>query len=340
MSPDERFDRNAAFSMKFENPALDEPDPIYDLVVVEDDLLSFQHNSIAKVLPAEVIDPNNEAPETKHGYQILYHVGSKNPVVARTILQSKDILGSVILRQGIHKKSLLAHMWKCSRHLIECELVLNSIVSDTTHLMTKCDDVIELHKKASHIPTLPQVPNLEQRVVSYLGNGKRLLEEAHRFLCIFYDAPDCDANFQAYLDWMFKHCPGAEYVVKLLEGDRDWIKQMAWCRNALDINHAKSGFSVTINNFKLYPGNKFATPTWESDFSAKGGVALSKPTDLLHDLGVFRSNMLTFLEELFLLCIRDNWDNRFGFVISKNSDDCVSIECPTLYKVGITKSII
>jgi hypothetical protein len=37
-------------------------------------------------------------------------------------------------------------------------------------------------------------------------------------------------------------------------------------RNAHDINHAKQGFSLEIENFKLNPGNKFSTPGWRFDW--------------------------------------------------------------------------
>ncbi len=210
--------------MNVVNPSSDEPDAIYSEAELGGSFISFHENSIAKVLLAESIDPDNKEPNTRHSYQFLYQIGSKNLFVARSILQAMSILDSVILRQGLDKQAILDHIWDCTKHLINCENSYCSIYTDTTELMYKCDEVISQAKKRSHIPSLPQVDNLEQRVVTFLGNGKRFLEKAHELLCIFYGSAQLNSNFEAYRDWMAKHEPTRNDVIQLLEQNKDWIK--------------------------------------------------------------------------------------------------------------------
>ena len=226
-----RFDRKAAFSMNVVNPSSDEPDPIYSKAELCGSFISFHENSIAEIQLAEIVDPDNKEPDTRHSYQFLCHIGSKNPFVARSILQAKSILDSVILRHGLKQQTILDHIWDCTKHLINCENSYCSIYNDTTEMMHQCDDIISQAKSGSHIPSLPQVDDLEQRVVTFLVNGKRFLEKAHELLCIFYNSPRHDSNFQAYREWMNKHESTRDDVIQLLEQNKDWIKMLAWYRN-------------------------------------------------------------------------------------------------------------
>lgn len=335
-----KFDRKAAFSMNLVNPSSDEPDPIYSGAELGGSLISFHENSIAKVILAETIDPDNKEPDTKHSYQFLYQIGSKNPFVARSILQAKSILDSVILRQGLNKQTILDHIWDCTKHLINCENSYFSIYTDTTELMYKCDEIVNQAKGRSHVPSLPQVENLEQRVVTFLGNGKRFLEKAHELLCIFYGSAQHYSNFKTYRDWMKKHEPTRNDVIQLLEQNKDWIKMLAWYRNALDINHAKPGFSVTISNFKMHAGNKFSNPCWQFDFQGKGGNAQDDPSDLIKDMSSFLTNMLEFFEALYLSCIKDNWDARWNFIICRHEEDDINEKCPILYFISPKRIIV
>ncbi|HUU20160.1 MAG TPA: hypothetical protein VMW72_23630 [Sedimentisphaerales bacterium] len=330
-----RFDREAAFSMDLVNPDSDTPDAINCAATLNGSSICFLENSIAKTVSAETADPENKEPDTRHSYQFIYQIGSTNPIVARTILQVKSILGSVILRKGLSNQTILDHAWDCTQHLISCEDSFLSIYNETTDLMYKCDELINEAKYKSHIPSLPQVKNLTERIVTFLGNGKRFLEKSHELLCIFYGAANNDSNFQAYRDWMKKHEPSRVAVYDLLEQNKDWIKSLAWYRNALDINHARAGFRVTIENFKLQAGNKFTGPCWQYDFQDKGGDIQNSPSDLIVDINAFRANMLAFFEALSLTCIKDNWDSQWNFEIYRHEDERINPKCPIIFFVGL-----
>ena len=335
-----RFDRKAAISMNVVNPSSGNPDPIYSGAELCGFFISFHENSIAEITLAETIDPGNKEPDTRHNCQFLYQIGSKSPFVARSILQVMSILDSIILRQGLDKQTILDHIWECTKHLINCENSYSSIYTDTTKLMYKCDEIINLAKSRSHIPPLPQVDNLEQRVVTFLGNGKRFLEKTHELLCIFYGSAHHDSNFKRYRDWMTEHEPSRNDVIQLLEQNKDWIKMLAWYRNALDINHARRGFIVTINNFKMQAGNKFSNPCWQFDFQDKGGDAQDDPSDLIKDMSVFLTNMLEFIESLYLSCIKDNWDAGWDFKICRHEEESVNKKCPILYFISPRRIIV
>ena len=326
--------------MQLVNPNSDEKDAVYSMVNLKGSLICFLENSIAKVLPAETIDPENKEPDTRHSHQFIHSIGSRDRFIARTILQADNILGSVILNNGLNKQVILDHVWDCTQHLINCEKSYYEIYSDTTKLMHECDKIITQGKNASHISSLPQVEDLDQRVVAFLGNGKRFIEKSHKLLFLFYGEPVAkfdDSNFEAYRDWMANHEQPKTEIIAFLEHNKDWIQLLAWYRNALDAIHSEPGNKVVIENFKFHAGNKFTNPCWQYDFSKKNGhngKAQDEPSDLMKGMDDFINGMLTFFEELFLLCIKDNWDSRCNYEIYRHKKENINAKCPTLYYIS------
>jgi hypothetical protein len=310
------------------------------LIKLQDSVYAFANNYITKILPAESIDPQNLHPETRHSNQKTYSIGCANLWVARSIIQTKQILDSIILNPKISKQEVLDHAWCCTELLLNCEAAHYQIYKETLELMPKCDAIIEESKKRTHIPTLPQVERLEDKVAIFLGNAKRFLEKTHEFLCLFYDAPNSSSNFQTYREWLAKNKPNKQDLIKLLEDDKAWIKKIAFMRNAHDINHAKQGFSLEIENFKLNPGNKCSTPGWRFDFSAeKEGATQKDYSDISSDMDIHLTNLLTFFEDLLLILIIDSSDDNYKFKIYKKSAEAIDEKCPSVYFVSIDKGI-
>ena len=142
----------------------------------------FSGKNISEILTAEAIDPENEKPETRHSYRVIYQIGTENSFVARTLIQAKKILDSVILREGLEKQKILNHVWTCAKLLFNCEESYHKIFTETTELMHECDAIISQYKTGSHVPPLPQVEYLEQHVVAFLGSAKSFLEASHKLL--------------------------------------------------------------------------------------------------------------------------------------------------------------
>ena len=331
-----KFDRNSAFSISLSDPNSKDKDVSHSMIVIKDRLYCFSERSIKEILTAETLDPDNKHPDTRHSFQTIFNIGTSNSFVARTIIQSNEILNSVILKHGLDKQKILNQIWICSKLFFNCEESFQNIFSQTNDLMYKCDELITKHKEGSFISQLPQVENLEQSVVAFLGHAKRFLETSHKLFCIFYNSPDFEANFKSYRDWLKKNKPDCEELLSVLEQDKKWIQLLAWYRNALDVNHSKPKFNVTINNFKLQKGNKFSNPSWKYDFRAKRSEDIQEvASDIITDMDIHMTNLLTFFEEIFLLCIKDNWDNRFKFEVFKHSDDKIDKKCPLLYFASI-----
>jgi hypothetical protein len=330
------FNRDGAFSIEL---GTDKEDAVQQMIALNKRLFVFSTKKIFRIQTADDIDPDRTAADTRHSYQEIYSIGCSNSFVARTIIQAKQIIDGVILAPELSKSLVLEAIWDAAEQLLRCENAYSQIYNETMSLVATCDELVEAYKAKPAIPSLPQVPELEERVGSFLGSGKRCLEKTHALLGIFYGSPDHGANFRSYREWMAANRSNSQTVLKLLDDDKDWIRFIAEARNALPVNHAREKFMLEIQNFKLQPGNKFSGPSWRYDLSDRGGPVQEYWSDIIKDMDTHMHNMLTFLEEIYILCILDRCDQRlpFEFSVYRNSEHEIEKHRPVLYVAKVTQ---
>ena len=324
------FNRDSAISMELGE---DKENSIQHMLTLNGGFYAFSTKNIFRVRTADDVDPDRASPETRHSYQEIYPIGCNNSFVARSIIQAKQIFDDVPLRPELAKEQLLNAVWEATLLLLQCENAQFRIYDDTMSLLAEVDDVVEKSKSQTVIPSLPQVADLEERVGSFLGSAKRFLEKAHSLLCLFYGSPDHGSNFRAYHEWMSANRSTSEKVINLLAQNQQWIRFISKSRNALPINHARENFILEVRNFSLEPGNKFSAPSWRYDLSERGGSVQNFWSDIVEGMEMNLHNMLTFFEELYILSVLDNRNQRlpFEFEICRFPDDKIKTECPVLY---------
>lgn len=329
-----KYDRNNAIKFTIDEDAESGNDSIQCLINIDSKLYAFMENGIFLIQTAEAIDPKNEFPETRHNYQKVAAIGTKNSFIARSIIQSKQILDSSIFEPKLDTDKILKKIWNCTELLINCESIHFKLYQDVLTMMPLCDKIVEEGKKSTVIKTLPQINDLSSNVGVFLGNAKRFLELTHELLSIFFGCPSYEAKFQSYRDWFLKNKPESKNIINLLEADNKWIRLIAFMRNAHDINHSSNDNFVKITNFKIKPGNKFTTPSWNYNFSGKKGPIQEEDTDIVSDMDVFMHNMITFFEDIFNASVEESFDKKWKLKIFKKNNDDISVNCPTVYIVG------
>ena len=335
-----KFNRNDPFSIEIKNPDNpEEIDPINSSVVVGDDLFVIKENSIYRILTSETIDPKNNYPDTKHSYEKIFDLGASSPYVARAIIQFEEIIKFLSFNQS-KQKDLLSHLWNANQYLLNAFDCDKSIVEEATNLLPKCDSIIEKHKNRSSIPALPQIPDLENKVRTYLNNAKLFLIESFRLLNIFYKMPFGGrkaAHFDSHLEWVKKNLGEKHSITKLISQDLEWIRLISECRNAIE--HPEEGQEIKIRNISLSAGNKLSGPAWGYDLRKKLDIQFDS-VDLINDLSVFSYNMLYFFEELFLICIDENLAIHKLWMLSRIPENKINKKCPIKYTVTLKNEFV
>jgi hypothetical protein len=334
------FDRDSAFSMEIRDPGdPEDKSPIAQMLTIGNELLIFKETSIHRGLPADRIDPDRSDLSTRHSSEILYSVGAANSFVARMILQFKNMI-ALSISQTARKNEITQHVWETNKLLLECEKAFYHIYKHTMELMPKCDKIVEANKNKSAIPALPKVPDLETHVSDFLINGKKLLVAAYRLLELFYQMPmngRNEAHFDKHRVWIEAKLGKEHPIYKTLESAEPWVRLIAECSNA--VRHKETGLKLEVQNFALSPGNKFSSPGWRYDLTKKGLGRQDDYTDLIGDLDVRIYNMLTFFEEVLLLCLQGELKDTV-LMIFRIPNEKINPKRPIAYEVNLRSSAL
>jgi hypothetical protein len=309
------------------------------MLTIGNELLIFKETSIHRGLPADRIDPDRSDLSTRHSSEILYSVGAANSFVARMILQFKNMI-ALSISQTARKNEIIQHVWEANKLLLECEKAFYHIYKHTMELMSKCDKIVEANKNKSAIPALPKVPDLETHVSDFLINGKKFLVAAYRLLELFYQMPmngRNEAHFDKHRVWIEAKLGKEHPIYKTLESAEPWVRLIAECSNA--VRHKETGLRLDVQNFALNPGNKFSFPGWRYDLTKKGLGCQDDYTDLIGDLDVRIYNMLTFFEEVLLICLQCELKNT-ALMIFRIANEKLNPKCPIAYEVNLRSSAL
>ncbi|RMN25153.1 hypothetical protein ALQ62_02092 [Pseudomonas coronafaciens pv. zizaniae] len=298
-------------------------------------LLIFKEGSIYKLITADSIDPKRNQPDTGHTYEKISAIGTASPYVARVFLQFKRIVDLVFSDNSI-KPKLLEQIWSLNEQLLLCAQFESNIREQLDDVGQKCYITIEQNKSSRAIPPLAKVKNLENDAKSFLLVGKQFLIDCFKLISLFTDVPlgaRDEAHFDKHIKWLEHHRPNFKKLSVVLSNDLPWIRKLSECRNAIE--HPRLGQSLTIENTKLHPGNKFSFPTWSYDLTDKINVQESA-VPIHQELDVYLNNMLYFLEEILLICISESLSGDGSFSIYQNDEADIETNCPIKYYASLS----
>ena len=304
--------RNSAITMQIIDPeTFDDKEPITDLISLVDKFLIIKTNSVYRVQLSEEIDKENIAPNTKSAYTKVLSVGSNNSCLLLGFIQFKSLVDF-----SKNKEKLLQHLWDTTQYLLMCEDSLKYMVKEINKRVSQCYRVIEESKQKTYI-SLPAVPSLDNHIAQFLINAKHCLINIFKEFNIMLKTPNKESNFEAYYKWFQDRKEQYQEIYLTLKKDILWIKKISNLRNAIE--HFCEGKKIETRNFTLLPGNKFMTPSWKYDLSSSGCGKQDNFSDLVNDMNVILNNILSFQEDITVLCLNQELkDTNIGVRIFQN----------------------
>ncbi|WP_122571096.1 hypothetical protein [Pseudomonas viridiflava] len=328
--------RDDAFSIKINDPDSIDDSKIITMENINDVLLLiFKEDSIYKLLTANATDPQRTQSDTGHTYEKIAAFGSSSIYVARIFIQFKRIIDQVLPENSI-KPKLLERIWSLNEQLLLCAQFEYNIRRQLDDVARKCDNIIEQNKLSRTIPPLAKVKNLESDAKSFLLTGKLFLVDCFKLIKLFTDLPlgaRDEARFDKHIKWLEQNRPDLNEFCLMLWSDLSWIRRLSECRNAIE--HPGPGQSLTIENTKLHPGNRFSLPTWSYDLTNKIDVHESC-ISIHEELDAYLNSMFHLLEDILLFFISESLPDKGMFSIYQYADADISPNCPIKYYASLS----
>jgi hypothetical protein len=142
------------------------------MVSTGESLFIFTNYSTFEVLTPDKIDPNLEGTNIPWAVVRRFPEGSRQPIIARTILQIESAIGTVLIEQNstneIFKKAL-----PITTALLECYSIFDSAKQEINSQIADIEKNYDKLRAGPSAIVIPTAPTFDADVRSFFGSAKR-----------------------------------------------------------------------------------------------------------------------------------------------------------------------
>lgn len=280
---------------------------ITSLVALGDTLLVFTKDAEHRVKSPETLDPDRANPNMPWTNSKYSNFGSSNQIVARTLLQTNEMLKSANIKNIDSKKSVLNIVNEIKDALLECDTLYTELREELDIWEQKLNKAQSLAQITS---SMPQVDRLEKRCGAFLISMTHAIRSISSIPFFFGITNSKGKNFDCLLSKL-----GAEHIEfkKFLYEYRDEIKLLTTLRNKHEHSDARDNLHTVINNITLTPDISVSFPTWH--------LSNEKPRFILQDMHKIIGFLLQMAESVFCHSIMLSVNRNLPYFIEKIDPD-------------------
>jgi len=263
--------------------------------------------------------------------QLLSDVGSSNPIVARLIIQTCELIQPIPIELK-QKEDIIKILGEnvCER-LVKCFKICRNIRNKVNVMNEyKFDQLVQ--SKSIEIPSIIE---LRQDCESFLYQAKLALRDLSEIFSVFYIVEYCGdvykkSNYKVYGDWACNTFGADDYLSKGIKEEEVWIKKIKDMRDAVE--HPSEESKLLIHNIKLVTDR---TPSYLKE--PKWNLTGDNESSIRRDMEKFIENILSFSEELLIALLKKALPNK-PIIFEEIPVEERDRDCPIRFKIGLDLS--
>lgn len=278
-----------------------------------------------RVKSPEAIDPEETNPNAMWIMSPMSDVGSANPIVARILLQSHEILKAAAFDREVDKEAIIKQLHSCKELLLTCE----SAAKETAFSIDSIIDQIRRSglsrdSKGRGLNPFPQVADLEAQCGSFLINANRVIKLVCELPQRFIPLDRSDSNFD-YLAKRLEVGIGSDTpLVKFVNDNADGVRYLIDLRNFHEHPNEKR---TVIENFSLMPDSSIRVPMWH--------LSGQEPRPIKEEMDAAIHFLMQIAEAMFIHLVMHTVSRKFPFVVEEIPDDKVDERSPIKYRLSL-----
>lgn len=286
----------------------------------------YKVDATFRVQSPESLDPEETNPNMPWVVTHISDVGSGNKIVARVLLQSKEILNKAMLPSDIDKESLICILHECKELLLGCEEVASGIKAEVKEIIDKIHKKeITVDKPSRALNPFPQVQRLEDRCSMFLVNSKRYSHQLSELINEFFKTDFRGPHFHKIKNWSKEYFGSNSAIHQLIKDNEPKLKYLIDLRNLQE--HPTKNKKTIIENFCLLPNLKIQPPTW----SVEG----AQPGPISEEMQYIVKFLLEFTEILLIHCTFQLTETKIPYYVVHLPEKDRKKECPIKYELQV-----
>lgn len=275
---------------------LEEGDSIKEIIVRENGLFNISTKKILRIRTPDDLDPALEHEDAPWEQSVYLPLGSSDPIVARTILQTIRLSEIFFNNESEEYVRLSDISWEVMNSLVSMRMIHERLDSQISEIISIIENDIEKYTKGKSPPPLPIVEYYDIEFRSFINEVRRALSTISELFSVLTPKDFSNGHFHKAQVWAAQERGEDSSLSQMLAGDQRWIK--TWIDMRIAIEHpTKENFIETLN-FSLQPDRIIRLPTWRF---INPNHDMSRPQNLLEVFEICINNVLKFFEDLLIL---------------------------------------
>lgn len=320
-----RLARNAAVNLRIDLP---EGDGVREFLSREDGLFCVSSSSILRLRSPDDLDPllEHDAPWEQSIY--LPH-GATDPLVARTILQTRHVLEPFFAQNSDEYKDLMDLSWEVTNSLVSLRVIRERLETQIRDIAAEIEQNRAVYTEGKSPKPLPIVKYYDIEFRSFVNEVRRILSTISGLFPILTPKDFSNGHFHKALEWARAERGPNDLLTQMLASDQRWIR--TWIAMRVAIEHPEKDKHIETLNFSLEPNRNVRLPTWRfvhPDFD------MASPQNLLDVFSTCIDNLLKFYEDLQVVLLDGHLPAQFKITLGIIPEEERDPQCPMRYRLG------
>ena len=259
-------------------------------------LFVITQNKILRIRTQDKLDPTEKFDNVPVEQSVHIPHGSRDEIVARTVLQTASISNLLFSRESQIYRSLIDLSWELMNSLLALRFIRSRLETQIETGMDGIEKDIEAYRSGFSPKPLPITPYLDIEFRSFVTEVRRILNKISELFGILTDAEIPPGQFHRAIEWAEKNRGSDSILAKFLKADQLWVK--LWIDVRIAIEHPKIDRYVETADFCLDAARTITIPTWKF---LHPEYDMNRPQNLLDAFGYCINNLLKFYEDLLVM---------------------------------------
>lgn len=282
----------------------------------------YKVNATMQVRTPESVDPGRTNPHAPWVSTVHLDAGSGNPIVARLIVQSSEMLKVVTLPPHLDKDTLLLHMHQVKETLLICETISKRITASVDSIVEKIkNNQLPRDNFGRGYNPFPQIPDLLIDANNFLINANKIVRLITQLPRMFIALKE-DSNFDKLAETLKAALPPGTEIIDWVSAQAESVRRIVELRNFSEHPKVKR---TEISDFKIMPNGQIRVPAW--------GFEESDLMQIDEEMRMIVEFLMNITEGMFISCVEHFMVRNFPLILIKNEK--LKPECPVLYAYTI-----
>jgi hypothetical protein len=287
--------RSGAISLKLD---LQDGDAIQEMISRDSGLFAITIHKIIRLRSPDQNDPDNHHPNAPWEQSIYLPHGSSDYLVARTVIQTRRILGLPNSLQSAKKSAVDDLSWEVMNSLVSLRFIRDRLFGQISKICSDVEGNLPVYTQGENPKPLPIVEYFDIEFRSFVNEVRRVLTKIGELFGVLTEKEIPAGHFHEALKWAQSVGGADSELTKMLTRDLRWIK--TWIDLRVAIEHPKADKFVETRNFALEANRTVTLPTWRF---VHPDYDMARPQNLLDVFDACIGNLLGFYEDILIVLL-------------------------------------